>query len=140
MASAEPDAPPCHSLSGDVLLAKRDFVTKNRDLIVAFNAMLLKAMTFYLNQPDQAVDIAKARIPELASADREKSIQSIIVSRPIRSLTGLVDLDEIQKYVPIAVKAGLVKGLDPNTFDASKYFPNEYAKAAVNKLNAPMGK
>lgn len=124
---------------GDVYLAKRDFVTKNPELVIAFNAMLLKAMTFYLTHPDQAVDIAKARIPELASADREKSIQSIIVSRPTRSLTGLIDLDDIQRYLPVALKAGVVKGVDPNKFDASKYFLNEYAKAAVTKLYAPKG-
>ena len=34
------------------------------------------------------------------------------------------------------MKAGLVKGLDPGKFDASKYFLNEYAKAAAAKLNA----
>ena len=40
----------------------------------------------------------------------------------------------MQKYVPLAVKAGLVKGLDPAKFDASKYFLNDYAKAAAAKL------
>lgn len=127
---------PATLYQGDVYLAKREFVTKNPELVVAFNAMLLKTMTFYLNHPDQAVDIAKARIPELGSVDREKSIQSIIISRPTRSLTGLVNPDDIQKYLPIALKAGLVKGLDSSKFDASKYFLNEYAKAAAARLGA----
>ena len=127
---------PAALYQGDVYLAKRDFVTKNRDLMISFSTMLMKTMHFYLDHPDQAVDIAKARIPELAAVDREKSIQLITVLRPTRSRTGLFDLDDVQKYVPLAVKAGLVKGLDPGKFDASKYFLNEYAKAAAAKLNA----
>jgi ABC-type nitrate/sulfonate/bicarbonate transport system substrate-binding protein len=125
---------------GDCDLAKRDFVTKNRDLIISFDAMLMKTMNFYLDHPDQAVDIAKARIPELADLDREKSIQSLNTLRPTRSRTGLFDLDALQKYVPLAVEAGLVKGLDPGKFDASRYFLNEYPKAAAAKLNAATGK
>jgi ABC-type nitrate/sulfonate/bicarbonate transport system substrate-binding protein len=128
---------PASLYQGDVFLAKREFVTKNPDLVIAFNAMLMKTMTFYLNYPDQAVDVAKARIPELASVDREKSIQSIITSRPTRSLTGLIDPDEIQRYLPVAVKAGLIKGIDSAKFDASGYFLNDYAKAAVTRLYAP---
>jgi len=119
---------------GDVYLAKRDFVTKHPELAIAFNAMLLKAMTFYMTYPDRAVDLAKALIPELASADRETSIQNIIVTRPTRSLTGLSDPDAMHKYLPLALKAGLIKGVDPNKFDASKYFLNEYAKAAVDRV------
>ena len=125
---------PANLYQGDVYLARRDFVTKNRDLVVGFNAMLMKTMNFYLDNPDKAVDLAKAKIPELAGVDREKSIQGIVVLRPTRSRTGLFDLDDMQKYVPLAVKAGLVKGLDPSKFDASKYFLNDYAKAAAAKL------
>jgi ABC-type nitrate/sulfonate/bicarbonate transport system substrate-binding protein len=131
---------PATLYQGDIYLAKRDYVTKNRDLIIAFDAMLLKTMTFYLNHPDQAVDIAKTRIPELAGVDRDKSIESVIVSRPTRSLTGLTDLEEIQRYVPLAVKAGLVKNLDPSKFDVSRYFLNEYAKAAADRLGAQTGR
>jgi len=125
---------PANLYQGDVYLARRDFVTKNRDLVVGFNAMLMKTMNFYLDNPDKAVDLAKAKIPELAGVDREKSIQGIVVLRPTRSRTGLFDLDDMQKYVPLAVKAGLVKGLDPGKFDASKYFLNDYAKAAAARL------
>jgi NitT/TauT family transport system substrate-binding protein len=131
---------PADLYQGDVYLARRDFVVKNRDLVIAFNAMLMKTMAFYLDHPDQAVDIAKARIPELAAVDREKAIQTIMVLRPTRSRTGLFDLDDVQKYVPLAVKAGLVKGLDPAKFDVSRYFLNEYAKAAVNRLSATTGR
>lgn len=126
---------PVTLFEGDVYLAKRDFVEKHRDLVVAFDAMLMKTMIFMLDHPDQAVDIAKARIPQLAAVDREKSIQSIIALRPTRSRTGLFDLEGMQKYVPLAVKAGLVKGVDPDKFDVSKYFLNDYAKAAAVKLN-----
>jgi NitT/TauT family transport system substrate-binding protein len=137
---SELTALPATLYQGDVYLAKRDFVNKNRDLIISFNAMQMKTMAFFLDYPDQAVDIAKARIPELAGADREKSIQGIISLRPNRSRTGLFDIDEMQKYVPLALRAGLVKGLDPGKFDASRYFLNEYAKAAAAKLNAATGK
>jgi NitT/TauT family transport system substrate-binding protein len=134
---------PATLYQGDVYLAKREWVTRNRDVVVGFNAMLMKAMTFYLNHPDQAVDIAKARIPELASADREKAIQSIIVSRPTRSLNGLIDPGDIQKYLPLAVKAGLIKGVDPARFDAAKHFLNDYARDAAKLLSekgeAPAG-
>lgn len=127
---------PATLYQGDVYLARREFVTRHPELVIAFDAMLMKTMAFYLDHPDQAVDIAKTRIPELASVDREKSIQSIIISRPTRSRTGLINPDEIQKYLPIALKAGLVKGLDPSKFDPSKYFLNDYAKAAAAKLGA----
>jgi NitT/TauT family transport system substrate-binding protein len=137
---SELTALPVTLYEGDCLLAKRDFVTKNRDLAIAFDAMLMKTMTFYLDHPDQAVDIAKAKIPELASVDREKSIQALNTLKPTRSRTGLFDLDALQKYVPLAVKASLVKGLDPGKFDASKYFLNEYPKAAAAKLGAVPGK
>ncbi|HXJ78215.1 MAG TPA: ABC transporter substrate-binding protein [Candidatus Methylomirabilis sp.] len=132
---AELTALPATLYQGDVYLAKRDFVTKNRDTIVNFDVLLMKAVSFYLDNPDKAVDLARARIPELAAIDRDKSIQSIIVLRPTRSRTGLFDLEDMQKYVPLAVKAGLVKGLDPAKFDPSKYFLNDYAKAAAAKLN-----
>jgi ABC-type nitrate/sulfonate/bicarbonate transport system substrate-binding protein len=125
---------PATLYQGDVYLARRDWVTKNRDLVVNFDALLMKTMNFFLDNPDKAVDIAKARIPELATVDREKSIQTIVVLRPTRSRTGLFDIEDMQKYVPLAVQAGLVKGLDPTKFDASKYFLNDYAKAAAAKL------
>jgi NitT/TauT family transport system substrate-binding protein len=131
---AELNALPATLYQGDVYVAKRDFMAKNRDLIVNFTAMLMKAMTFYLDSPEKAVDIAKARIPELAGVDREKSIQSILVIRPTRSRTGLFDVEDMQKYVPLAVRAGLVKGLDPGKFDAAKYFVNEYAQAAAARV------
>ncbi len=131
---------PADLYQGDVYLAKREFVTKHRDLVVAFCAMLMKAMAFYVDHPDQAVDVAKARIPELAAVDREKAIQTIVVIRPTRSRTGLFDLDDVKKYVPLAVKAGLIKGLDPATFDASKYFLNDYARAAADRLRAASGR
>ena len=132
---AELTALPATLYQGDVYLAKREFVTKNRDAIVAFDALLMKAVSAYMDNPEKSVDLAKAKIPELAALDREKSIQSIIVLRPTRSRTGLFDLDDMQKYVPLAVKAGLVKGLDPAKFDPSKYFLNDYAKAAAAKAN-----
>ncbi len=125
---------PATLYQGDIYLAKREFVTKNQELVINFNAMLLRTMTFYLNHPDQAVDIARARIPELASVDREKAIQSIIVSRPTRSLTGLTDLDEIKRYLPVAVKAGLIKGVDPSKFDVSRHFLNDYAREAAKRV------
>jgi len=125
---------PATLYQGDVYLARRDWVTKNRDLVVNFDALLMKTMNFFLDNPEKAVDIAKAKIPELASVDRDKSIQTIVVLRPTRSRTGLFDVEDMQKYVPLAVKAGLVKGLDPAKFDASKYFLNDYAKAAAAKL------
>jgi hypothetical protein len=98
--------------------------------------MLVKTMAFYLDNPDQVVDIAKARIPELAALDREKAIQTLIVLKPTRSRTGLFNQEDMQRYVPLAVKAGLVKGLDPNKFDASRYFVNEYAQAAIARPGA----
>jgi ABC-type nitrate/sulfonate/bicarbonate transport system substrate-binding protein len=125
---------PANLYQGDVYLARRDFVTKNRDLIVAFDAMLMRTMSFILDNPDKAVDLAKARIPELAGIDRDKAIQTIITLRPTRSRTGLFDVEDMQRYVPLAVKAGLVKGLDPARFDASRYFLNDYAKAAAARL------
>jgi NitT/TauT family transport system substrate-binding protein len=124
---------PADLYQGDVYLAKRAFVTKNRDLIVAFCAMLVKTMPFYLDQPEQAVDVAKARFPELAAVDREKAIQGIVVNRPTRSRTGLFNVDDMKTYVPLAVKAGLVKGLDQGKFDPSQYFLNDYAKAAAER-------
>jgi ABC-type nitrate/sulfonate/bicarbonate transport system substrate-binding protein len=125
---------PATLYQGDVYLARRDWVTKNRDLVVNFDALLMKTMNYFLDNPDKAVDIAKAKIPELATVDRDKSIQTIIVLRPTRSRTGLFDVEDMQKYVPLAVKAGLVKGLDPAKFDASKYFLNDYSRAAAAKL------
>jgi ABC-type nitrate/sulfonate/bicarbonate transport system substrate-binding protein len=132
---SELTALPATLYQGDVYLAKREFVTKNRDVIVNFNALVMKAVSFYVNNPEKAVDLAKARVPELAALDRDKSIQNIIVLRPTRSQTGLFNLEDVQKYVPLAVKAGLVKGLDPAQFDPSKYFLNDYAKAAAAKLH-----
>jgi ABC-type nitrate/sulfonate/bicarbonate transport system substrate-binding protein len=131
---------PADLYQGDLYLAKREFVTKHRDQVVAFCAVLMKSMAFYLDHPDQAVDIAKARIPELAAVDREKAIQAIVVSRPTRGRTGLFDLDEIRKYVPLGVKAGLIKGLDPATFDPAKYFLNDYARAAAERLPGASGR
>ena len=131
---SELTALPATLYQGDVYLARRDWVTKNRDLVVNFNALLMKTMNFFLDNPEKAVDIAKARIPELSAVDRDKSIQTIIVLRPTRSRTGLFDVEDMQKYVPLAVQAGLVKGLDPAKFDASKHFLNDYAKAAAAKL------
>jgi len=96
-----------------VYLARRDWVTKNKDLVVNFNALLMRTMNYFLDNPEKAVDLAKAKIPELATVDRDKSIQTIVVLRPTRSRTGLFDVEDMQKYVPLAVKAGLVKGLDP---------------------------
>jgi ABC-type nitrate/sulfonate/bicarbonate transport system substrate-binding protein len=128
---------PATLYQGDVYLAKRDWVAKHPEVVTAFTAMLLKAMTFYLHHPEQAIDVAKAQVPELAAADREKGIQSIVVSRPTRSLNGLIDPSDVQKYLPTAVKAGLVKGVDPARFDAAKYFLNDYAKGAVSKVYAP---
>ena len=125
---------PATLYQGDVYLARRDWVNKNRDLVVNFNALLMRTMNFFLDNPDKAIDIAKAKIPELATVDREKSIATIVVLRPTRSRTGLFDVEDMQKYVPLAVKAGLVKGLDPAKFDASKYFLNDYAQAAAAKL------
>jgi NitT/TauT family transport system substrate-binding protein len=131
---SELTALPANLYQGDVYLARRDFVTKHRDLVVAFNAMLMKTMHFILDNPDRAVDLAKAGIPELSGIDRDKSIQTIVTLRPTRSRTGLFDVEDVQRYVPLAVKAGLVKGLDPAKFDASKHFLNEYAKAAAARL------
>lgn len=131
---------PVTLFEGDCYLAKRNFVTKNRDLVISFDAMLMKTMNWYLDHPDQAVDIAKERIPELASLDREKSIQALNTLRPTRSRTGLFDLEGVRKYVPLAVQAGLVKGLDPSKFDVAKHFLNEYPEAAAAKLNAATGK
>src|SRR5262249_23377333 len=125
---------PATLYQGDVYLARRDWVTKNKDLVVNFDALLMKTMNFFLDNPDKAVDIAKAKIPELPTVHPDKSIQTIVVLRPTRSRTGLFDVEDMQKYVPLAVKAGLVKGLDPAKFDASKYFLNDYAKAAAAKL------
>lgn len=127
---------PATLYQGDVYLAKREYLTRHREVVINFCAMLLKTMAFYLDHPDQVVDIAKARIPELAALDREKSIQTLIVLKPTRSRTGLFNQEDMQRYVPLAVKAGLVKGLDPNKFDASRYFVNEYAQAAVARLAA----
>jgi NitT/TauT family transport system substrate-binding protein len=131
---SELTALPANLYQGDVYLARREWVTKNRDLAVSFDALIMKAMNFFLDNPDKAVDIAKAHIPELGTIDRDKSIQTIIVLRPTRSRTGLFDIEDMQRYVPLAVKAGLVKGLDASKFDASKYFLNDYAKAAAAKL------
>jgi ABC-type nitrate/sulfonate/bicarbonate transport system substrate-binding protein len=128
---------PATLYQSDVYLAKREFATKNRDQVVAFCALLTKAMAFYLDHPDQAVDIAKARIPELAAVERDKAIQTIRLIGPTRSRTGLFDLDDIKRYVPLAVKAGLIKGLDPARFDASRYFLNDYAQAAADRVRAP---
>ncbi len=127
---------PATLYQGDVYLATRDFVTKNRDVVVAFCAMLMKTMAFYLDHPDQAVDIAKARIPELAAVDRDKAIQAIALIKSTRSRTGLFDLNDVKRYVPLAVKAGLIKGLDPAKFDASRYFLNEYAQAAAERVRS----
>jgi NitT/TauT family transport system substrate-binding protein len=124
---------PASLYQGDVYLARRDWVTKNRDTVINFTALLMKTMNWFLDNPDKAVDIAKARIPELSGVDRDKSIQTIVTLRPTRNRTGLFDVEDMQKYVPLAVKAGLVKGLDPAKFDASKYFLNDYAKAAAAK-------
>jgi len=131
---------PATLYQGDVYLCRRDYATKHRDVVINFSAMLLKTMAFYLDHPEQVVDIAKARIPELAALDREKSIQTLLVLRPTRSRTGLFNQEDMQRYVPLAVKAGLVKGLDPSKFDASRYFVNEYAQAAVARLAAIQGK
>ena len=125
---------------GDCLLAKRDFVTKQRELAIAFDAMLMKTMIFYLDHPAEAIDVAKAKIPELAAVDKEKAVAALNTLAPTRSRTGLFDLDALQKYVPLAVKAGLVKGLDPGKFDVAKYFLNEVPKAAAEKLKAAAGK
>jgi len=79
---------PATLYQGDVYLARRDWVTKNKDLVVNFNALLMRTMNYFLDNPEKAVDLAKAKIPELATVDRDKSIQTIAVLRPTRSRTG----------------------------------------------------
>ena len=91
-------------------------------------------MNYFLDNPEKAVDIAKAKIPELATVDRDKSIQTIVVLRPTRSRTGLFDVEDMQKYVPLAVKAGLVKGQTPNGIKVTVLLEKLLAAGSARRL------
>ncbi len=125
---------PATKYEGDIYLAKRSWVEKNEELAIKFNMMLAKAMAFYINYPEQALDIGRAAVPEIGAGDRAAQLNTILVNAPTRQLTGTQYPDDLKAYVPLSVQAGLVKGLDPAKVDVDKVFTNKYVAEAMKRL------
>ena len=109
---------------GNGLVTNEKTIQENPDLVRAMTQATLKSIQYTIDHPDEAYEITKAYVPNLATADQTVQKQVLLNSIELwtNGIPGFSDLQAWENMQSVMQKMGLLT----NAVDVSACFTNEF--------------